>query len=107
MRLVELEPRFLRTAPTPEAHSFHDVAALADAQGIMFLCPHCFRANAGPVGTHSILVWFAGRGAPEIYTPAPRWAFSGTGMDDLTLQPSISVSGCWHGFVTNGEVTFC
>jgi hypothetical protein len=40
--------------------------------------------------------------------PGPgRWTVSGTGLADLTLAPSIHLSGpgCgWHGFVTAGEV---
>jgi hypothetical protein len=38
----------------------------------------------------------------------PRWTMTGTGLDDLTLTPSVAVGGapeCWHGFITNGEVT--
>jgi hypothetical protein len=106
MKLTELEPRFLKT-DTSEGTHFHEVEKLEDAQGIMFLCPHCFRKNNGPEGTHSILIWFEGRNVDPVYTPTPRWKVSGTGFQDLTTQPSVLVHGCWHGFITNGETTFC
>jgi hypothetical protein len=35
-----------------------------------------------------------------------RWHATGTGLDDLTLAPSIEEQGgdCgWHGFVTKGD----
>ena len=34
------------------------------------------------------------------------WHATGEFPDTLSLQPSIDASGagCWHGFVTNGEV---
>lgn len=36
----------------------------------------------------------------------PRWAASGTGLNDLTLVPSVAVGApeCWHGHITLGEV---
>jgi hypothetical protein len=36
----------------------------------------------------------------------PRWAISGSELDDLTLVPSIAVGNpeCWHGFITAGIV---
>lgn len=81
---------------------------IATAQGVMFLCPVCYERNSGPVGTHSVLIWFRDRGVPPDETPGPgRWAVSGTGLTDLTLSPSIDLSanegGCgWHGWVENG-----
>ena len=33
------------------------------------------------------------------------WARTGDTWDTLTLTPSIDVPGCWHGFITDGEVT--
>ena len=108
MRLVDLDPQFV-TLPAPGR--LHDAATLAEAQGVLFLCPKCFAANNGPVGTHSLLVWFRDRGVPPEETPGPgRWVASGTGYADLTLSPSINLEtpdgqGCqWHGFITNGEV---
>lgn len=90
----------------------HDVDALSDAQGVLFLCPKCFVANGGPVGTHSVLCWFLGRGVLDTEEPKPgRWNALGTGLSDLTLQAGSSSilltgEGCkWHGFIRGGEVT--
>lgn len=81
-------------------------ADVAQAHGIWFLCPTCFRKNGGPVGTEMVLVWFAGRPVPPEYEPKARWQVSGTSFDDLTLNPSINVDNeHWHGFIRNGEVT--
>lgn len=106
MRLTDLEPRFLRVRPSSLQH----VPTLAEAQGIMFLCPACFQRNEGPVGTHEILIWFADRGVAPGHVSCPRrWHVSGTGFEDLTLSPSIDLSnaqgqGCqWHGWVRDGE----
>jgi len=107
MKLAELEAQLLRrvdastysTAPIP----------LADADGVMFLCPGCWRKNDGPVGTHSIICWFSGR-VPDDVSPGPgRWVPAGNSVDDLTFigpaAASIQITGgCnWHGFIKNGE----
>lgn len=88
-----------------------------DAHGVEFLCPKCFAANSGPVGTHAVICWSRSRGVPDEADPKPgRWTLEGTGMHDLTLNGDavggggarsvLLTSGCaWHGFVTNGEVT--
>jgi len=123
MKLTEVEPQFLRhtiraCAPGPDCnvispHTEHEeyvyVDALADADGIMFLCPKCFAANGGPVGTHSVICWRPR--VPANVSPGPgRWEFHGTGYGDLSLVAGSSsvllTDGCrWHGFVTGGEVT--
>lgn len=84
---------------------------MAEADGVDFLCPKCFAANGGPVGTHRVICWFAGR-VPDDATPGPgRWIPSGTGLDDLTFVGPNAASvllqgGCaWHGFIRNGEAT--
>ncbi len=133
MRLVDLEPQFIRYEvrtekwtrvlgdpskwkpgdPTEEVTGprvYHPyVDDLKDAQGIRFLCPKCFRANNGPVGTHSVICWFRDRYVPDDADPRPgRWQVIGTGYHDLTLHPSILLpgSGCqWHGYITNGQAT--
>lgn len=140
MKLSELEPRFLRyeehldtwevvdrqPGPGEDCSSVphHIVTAMRafwpfvekidDAQGIEFLCPKCFAANGGPVGTHAVVCWSRSRGVPDKAEPAPgRWLMRGTGFDDLTLDAEpgqtrsvLLLGGCaWHGFVTNGEVT--
>jgi hypothetical protein len=140
MRLTDLEPRFLRyeerldtwtevdrqpgPGETCDSVPHHQVTGMraywpfADtieqAQGIEFLCPLCFAANKGPVGTHCVICWSRSKGVPDAARPGPgRWRLTGTGYDDLSLmeEPGQSRSvlllgGCaWHGFITNGEVT--
>lgn len=100
--------------PTPISYEFHNVENLAEADLIMFLCPRCFERNGGKVGTHSVMVSFAGRsfsdeaGSRDSTGKPSRWTIvSGTGLDDLVLSPSILLDagrqpheGChWHGFV--------
>jgi hypothetical protein len=110
MRLADLEPQLVRMIS--QGH-YEDVADLSEAQGIMFLCPRCYSRNGGAEGTHSVLAWFRDRGVPSDESPGPgRWVvLEGSGVDDLTLSPSINLEnsrglGCeWHGNVTGGEVT--
>ena len=107
--VLDLEGQFYRLAPErPDVHI--PVDSITDAQGVMFLCPACFRANGGPVGTHSILCWFNGHCVPADKLPGPgRWNPVGTGLGDLTFvgpgQTSVSLpDGCkWHGFIENGR----
>lgn len=102
--LSKLEPEFMRVVSLGR---YDHPEKMADAQGVWFLCPVCFTNNDGPVGTHMVLIWFKGRGAPPEETPTPRWEVSGTGLADLTIKPSIHTQGgCgWHGFITNGVAT--
>lgn len=86
-----------------------DVPA-AEGQGVLFLCPVCFKANGGPVGTHSIIVWFSnplsGPIAPPEMHPHVRWTRAGDSIDTLTITPSIAIiGGCaWHGHVRDGAI---
>lgn len=96
---------------TPHMHTFlHRVPTVAEAQYVQFLCPACYRKNNGPVGTHMVGVGFSDRGlldhqgSRNSAGEPSRWAVSGDRLDNLTLSPSIDCK-CWHGFVTNGEVT--
>ena len=104
MKLSELEPEFVQW--TGE-QSWKAVDSLAAATGLWFLCPKCFRENGGIIGTHMVICWDPT--VPQTVLPGPgRWAMTGTGLDDLTLSPSVNLSGpgCgWHGFVKDGEVT--
>jgi len=107
--LKQLEAAFL-TCSDPNELEFKPAADVASAHGVVFLCPKCFAKNNGPVGTHSILCWFAGRVSDKV-TPGPgRWNPQGTSLDDLTFvgPGAFSVlltSGCgFHGFVENGSV---
>lgn len=134
MRLLDLEPSFLRHAvetagphhgrPLPDGTTqwggfdtdvFYEETDLARADGVEYLCPLCFQKNGGAVGTHSLHTYFAGRGVPDHLGKdsngqTVRWTIvSGSGLHDLTLSPSILVkTGCgWHGFITNGEIITC
>jgi hypothetical protein len=89
------------------------VGILAEAHGIRFICPQAYMRQGGPVGAHEIQVWFAGSPVPpnvgiNSKGETVRWTASGTGLDDLTLQPSIleiNPDCGWHGFVTNGDAS--
>lgn len=90
-----------------------NVATLAEADGVGFLCPKCFAANNGPVGTHGVICWFEDK-VPDDAFPGPgRWNPVGTSLDDLTFVPGkrshsvlLTGEGCaWHGFVVNGDAT--
>ena len=106
MKLTELEPKFLRRETD---RSWYEIDDLSKADGVMFLCPKCFRANNGRVGTHVVICWSPK--VPQTTSPGPgRWNLVGTGYVDLSLVAGSSsvqiTSGCrWHGFVRNGEVT--
>lgn len=105
--LRELEAEFWKHDGA--GHS-HVVPTLAEADGVMFLCPKCFVSGGGKIGCHSVLCWFEDK-VPDDLDPKPgRWKPTGTGLDDLTFvhgKRSNSVElngGCnWHGFVTNGR----
>lgn len=105
MRLNELSPQFLKCE---DSRSWRCVAMRSEADGIKFLCPKCFAANGGPVGTHSVICWQPS--VPEEVRPGPgRWTMQGDSYDELTLvagSSSIKLeSGCMaHFFVTKGEI---
>jgi hypothetical protein len=105
MKLIELEPEFLKLI---DERSFCRIDAIAEADGVMFLCPMCFKANGGPVGTHRVICWSPR--VPISMEPRPgRWELRGNGFQDLTLTAGSSSvalgSGCRaHFFVTNGEI---
>lgn len=115
MKLLELEGHFVRLSlGPPEEHwplgrpSHAKVESILDADGVFFLCPKCFAANAGPIGTHAVICWFSGH-VPDWIEPGPgRWNPAGTGIENLTfVEPgAVSVAlrgGCeWHGFVRDG-----
>ena len=104
MKLRDLDASFLRH----EGNFFQRVATFAEAHGVVFLCPKCFGENGGAVGTHSVICWRPDR-VPLDAVPGPgRWFMSGTSLDDLSLHPSVNLTGAgckWHGWVKNGEAT--
>lgn len=97
MKLRDLDPELERLEPDGCAST---VQSVAEATSVMFICPEC--------EGHYILVHFRGR-VPDDAKPKARWDVTGTTIDDLTLSPSIDLTGAtdcgWHGFVQNGEVT--
>lgn len=108
MRLLELEPSFVRHNPGPPETWSH-VDTLAEAHGIYFMCPKCFADNGGPIGTHIVVCWFVGK-VPDDVSPKPgRWVPSG-GYDDLSFvgpsSASVALSGGCnaHFFVMGGAI---
>lgn len=85
------------------------VDALADADGIRFLCPGCFRLNGGPVGTHRGFIPLVGRN--RLPGTDTTWKATGTSYDDLTI-PLMILEGYYDGgcytkfFIRNGEVVW-
>lgn len=111
MRLIDLEPQFLKIE---SPGLYQHVDSILGAHGIMFLCPICFAKNNGPIGTHSVICWFAKRGVPDDVHPKPgRWNPSGSGYSDLTFIGPGSTSvlltaGCnAHFFVRGGDIVIC
>lgn len=117
MRLLELEPKFIKYQQEGDKIFLPFVERIEDAQGVEFLCPKCFAENKGLIGTHAVICWSRSRGVPEDAQPKPgRWTLEGTGLHDLTLNGDaiggggarsvLLLGGCaWHGFINSGEVT--
>ena len=105
MKLADLDAEFLKIA---DENTDHRGVSLAEADGVMFLCPKCFIANGGPVRTHSMICWRPH--VPQTRSPTPgRWEFHGTGLHDLTLvngSSSVKIDGGCnaHFFVRNGAI---
>ncbi len=105
--LTDLDPSFRKI--TDEKGSHQPVASIAEADGIMFLCPKCYETKGGPIGTHMVICWRPR--VPQTIGPKPgRWEFQGTDLADLTLvagSSSIQLKGgCnWHGYIRNGRAT--
>jgi hypothetical protein len=92
--------------------TFTPVRALADADGVWFVCPKCWQGDG-----HRVRIGFAGRAAPGTYGHNSKgepvlWNLdpTSTGIDDLALSPSVQIEGgCnWHGWVgSNGVPRGC
>ncbi len=111
MKLIDLDPQFLKNLDDVTSQY---VDTIAEADGIQFLCPVCWKKNGGPVGTHVIHCW--NPSVPQTKTPkGGRWNLVGTGFHDLSLvagSSSVLIKNedgteHWHGFVKSGEVTHC
>jgi len=103
--LKELDAKLLKRE---DDNSSQYVDSVAEADGLMFLCPKCFKENGGKVGTHSVICWF--KHVPPHIDPKPgRWHPQGSTIDDITFvgpgaASVLLTSGCkWHGFVKNGH----
>lgn len=105
LTLLELEPEFLKRE---DSHHFRRVETIEEADGVCFLCPKCFKANGGSVGTHAVICWAPG--VPQDTSPTGgRWELRGTGVHDLTLvagSSSVQITGgCKaHFFVRDGNM---
>lgn len=113
-------------------HEDGSPTTFAEAQGLFLWCPCGYGAkdkdgslkypldlslNHGR--PHGVLIVFAnppsGIIPPANFGPTskkdksvhPRWNVGGTGLDDLTLSPSVDVGdpSCWHGHIHSGEVS--
>lgn len=109
--LGDLQARFVRRESGDRVIRY--VETLAEAHGVMFLCPKCFAVNGGPAGTHQVRCWFVGM-VPDDADPKPgRWNPSGAGLSDLTFVPPgqtsvLLLGGCgWHGHIVNGAAVDC
>lgn len=77
----------------------HD-CELEEATVLWFTCP---------CGKHSVRIPF--KNPRKRAAERNGWMMAGTGLHDLTLSPSIDIGrsqpggSCWHGFITNGQVT--
>lgn len=107
MKLTELNPTFLKQTGDNSSMQIDDIK---EADGVMFSCPVCFKANNGLAGTHSIICWQPH--VPQTVSPTGgRWSFHGTSYDDLELRAGSSsillTGGCnAHFFIRNGEIQF-
>jgi hypothetical protein len=102
VRLSELEPKFVKRT---ENGGYAYVDSIDEAEGIDFLCPKCFVANNGPVGTHGIICWRPN--VPLSVSPGPgRWELRGTNFENLALDASpasVKLSaGCKAHFIVGG-----
>jgi hypothetical protein len=116
MKLRDLDATFCMNA-NPATGGYSETQDIAHAQGVLFQCPACAQGKElvdadhgrAAVGAHYVLCWFKGCVPDSMYPGPGRWTPSGTGIDDLTLNPSVNLdvkpdSGCkWHGWVRNGE----
>jgi hypothetical protein len=102
------------------AHEDGTPLAFGEAQALFLWCPCGFGKPEYPLDggrPHGVIVPFAngpGGPVPADFGPLskdkktrPRWTVSGDSLGNLTCTPSVAVGDpeCWHGFITNGEMT--
>lgn len=106
MKLTDVDAQFVDTKTAPGGgHLPVPGLPIDQALGLYFRCPATSSSLAGD--DHYHFVPFTGR-APDVIT----WDMSGTGLHDLTLNPSIlfypnAICAGWHGYITSGEVRTC
>lgn len=110
-----------------DAKGHRYLPSIEGAQGLFLWCPCGYGKAEFPLEggrPHGVMVPFSNpRNAPELppdhgpqsardpNAPRPRWAMTGTSLEDLSTQPSVQVgsaadgTACWHGYITSGEVT--
>lgn len=74
--------------------------------GFTFDCPHCCARRLG-VGVHDEARRIIQDQEPDAHAPGVVWEITGgTDFHDISLTPSIDARrwGCWHGFITNGQI---
>jgi hypothetical protein len=112
MTLKELDARFFRVerrwnpdvAITNPVIVFHTAERVEEADGVQFLVPGQKMDECRMGSLVTLDLFFRGKALEE---SGPRWDYSGTGLDDLTLSPGIDCyfkCRWWHGFVRDGEV---
>jgi hypothetical protein len=109
MTLLELHSSFLKLKPGDEHVWLSTGIPFAEADGLIMLCPLCFTANKGEVGTHSVICWRPRVPLSKDLVGPGRWEFEGTGLADLTLVAGSSsiklMGGCnAHFFVRKGQI---
>jgi len=112
VRLRDLDARLVRYERVGDEEHYVHVDTVAEADGLLFICPGCVKTLGTKVGAHSVLCWFVGK-VPDDLDPKPgRWVPSGTTIDDLSFvgpgAASVLLQGApcgWHGFVRDGDAS--
>lgn len=108
MKLIDLQPSFLRHS-VEDGRRYHDaLPSMAGANGVMFLCPRC--TEDGQIAPHWVVCW-----DPSVsiaVKPGPgRWRMVGTDAADLSLVAGdalVRLGTCGAIFtVKAGEVQLC
>ena len=99
MTLHELDAHFVKDISPSETRF---VTSIDEADGLLFLCPVC---AAQERGAHYVLCW---KGfIPQDRAPTGgRWTLNGTGLQDVTISPSVQLPGPCHAhfWVRDGRI---